>query len=489
MIDQKKELTYQYACKHYLRTKSLEKLRAYGRSIGVNRSTAKNKGDLIDDIVGVLSGRLEPQFTKKGAPVLNGTVDPEIPQRIKMIYEEIFEVKLKEDHFAEEYQKLMQSPNRILIEEPDFELRENGAVFAKKKGQLTQIQGVYYLLPLDGKDNGEHVVLHAELVERNALLEGDVVVCDALQGKNAFVASTVLEINGESIQTFRRENTLERLPCEPTRSLSIYDGVNANFVSCKYLEWLAPIRKGQRCCVIAPPKTGKSRLLQELAQSARALNPDVEIFALLIDQPLETVGSFARFLPAENLLYTTYEDEVERQVFLADFILKRAKRFAESGKDVVLFVDSFQALGKAFNDTDESMGGKTLPCGLESKTLQYLKKYLGAARCDGGKGTLTIIGTATTDTGNPFDDVIAAEIAPTLNHEIRLSAEMAYKRLYPALDRTQIYVERRELSAEERMQDELINKYLQQVGAEKLLHAVLQSADRAEFEKRIKTAL
>ena len=94
MTEDKKELTYQYACKHYLRSKSLEKLRAYGRSIGVNRSAAKNKDVLIDDIVGVLSGRLEPTYTKRGAPVLNDSVDPQIPETIKKIYEEKLQNKL-----------------------------------------------------------------------------------------------------------------------------------------------------------------------------------------------------------------------------------------------------------------------------------------------------------------------------------------------------------------------------------------------------------
>jgi len=325
-------------------------------------------------------------------------------------------------------------------------------------------------------------------VARYALRDGDVVTCDAAQGKNAFIVSTVTEINGESVATFKRQEGVEAFPCEPTQALTLYDGAQVAYPSCKYLQWLAPIRKGQRCCVIAPPKTGKSRLLQELAHAIQALNPQTTVLALLIDQPLEAVGQFAQFLPQENLLYTTYEEEADRQVFVAGFALNRAKRLAESGKDVVLIVDSFNGLAKAYNDTEDSVGGKTLPCGLESKTLQYIKKYLSVARCIGEKGTLTMIGTATTETGNPFDDIIASEIAPTVNYEIRLNEEMAYKRLYPALDKSKIYVDRRTWSAEEEQRNKHVNQYLANADAEKLLRLVLDATDEQAFEKRIKNS-
>ncbi len=488
MTEDKKELTYQYACKHYLRSRSLDKLRAYGRSIGVNRSTAKNKDALIDDIVGVLSGRLEPKYTKRGAPVLNDSVDPQIPETIKKIYEEIFEVVLPVDSvdFYNEYKKIKENPNTMLVEEPERALRENGTVFTTKTGQLQQIDGVYNVLPLDGKDNGENVVMHAAMVAQYGLLNGDVITCEVAQGQSAFIVSNVTEVNGEPIATFRRAETANVFPCEPTQALRLYDGKQVALDACKYLEWLAPIRKGQRCCVIAPPKTGKTHLLQDLAYGVQTLNPETTVLVLLIDQAPETVGQFARFIPQGNLLYTTYDDEADRQVFLAKFVLERAKRLAESKKDVVLFVDSFNGLAKAFNDTEESAGGKTLPCGLESKTLQYIKKYIASSYCINGQGTLTIIGTATVNTGNPFDDIITAEIAPIVNHEIRLSEKMAFKRIYPALDRKQIYVERRGYTAEEQAQSALMDQYFLHHDEETLLRTVLSSNDRAEFEKRIK---
>ena len=490
-MEDKKELTFQYACKHYLRSKSLDKLRSYGRLIGVSRSTAKNKDALIEDIVGVLSGRLEPTYTKRGAPVLNDSVDPQIPDTIEKIYAEIFGVDKPVDSFDfyNEYQNLQQNPNRIIVEEPEHDLRQEGVTFAIKTGQLQQIDGVYYLLPLDCKDNGERIVMHAEVVVRYGLMNGDVITCEAAQGESAFIVSSVLEINGESVATFVRENTENAFPCEPTEVLNLYNGERITLASCKYLEWLAPIRKGQRCAIIATPKTGKTRLLQEIAQAVQSLNPKTVVLMLLVDQQPEIVGQFAQFIPRENLLYTSYDDEPDRQIFIAEFILNRAKRLSESGKDVVLLVDSFNGLAKAFNDTDASAGGKTLPCGLESKTLQYIKKYLVSARYIEKKGSLTIIGTATTETGNPFDNIIAAEISPIVNHEIRLNEQMALKRMYPALDKTQIHVERRVWTAEEENRIALADQYLAQYNAESLLQVVLDSAEIEEFEKRMKAAL
>lgn len=491
MTEDKKELTFQYECRHYLRSKSLEKLRTYGRSIGVNRSAAKNKGLLIEDIIGVLSGRLEPTYTKRGAPVLNDSVDPQIPERIKQIYEEVFGVVLPVDAFDiyAEYQKMLQNPNRMIVEESERELREKGTSFLPKTGQLQEMEGVYYLLPLDGKDNGERVVMHAEMAARYELQNGDIISGDAAQGQTAFILSTIAEINGKPIESYQPVSAPNALPSEPRQTLYLYDGKRANFDGCKYLEWLAPVRKGQRCCIIAPPKTGKSRLLQAMAQGALALNENTVCLALLVDQPLESVGVFARFIPQDNLIYTTYDDEADRQLFLADFALNRARRLAASGKDVVLFVDSFNGIAKAFNDTDRSVGGKTLPCGLETKTLQYIKKYLSEAGYMENRGSLTIVGTATAATGNPFDDIITAEITPVLNHEIRLSENMAFKRLYPALDKAQIHVDRRVWTAEEEGRNALADRYLALYGAENLLSLVLNAQTVEELEKALCAAL
>jgi len=186
--------------------------------------------------------------------------------------------------------------------------------------------------------------------------------------------------------------------------------------------------------VLAPPKTGKTTLLADMHQSATLNNSNLCIYSLLIDQAPETVAHFRKMYDKESVLFTTYEDSPERQVFVADFILRRAKRMAECGRHVMLFVDSLNALARAYNDTDASAGGKVLAGGMESKTVQYLKRYFGAARCFENGGSLTIVGALCTDTGNPSDDILKSELMPIANLELSLSEDFAKQRLFPAFD-------------------------------------------------------
>jgi transcription termination factor Rho len=170
-------------------------------------------------------------------------------------------------------------------------------------------------------------------------------------------------------------------------------------------------------------------------------------------------------------------------VFIAEFLLKRAKCYAECGKDVMLVVDSLNALAHAFNETDASAGGKVLAGGLESKTLQYVKRYFGAARCLEKGGSLSIFASISKDTGNPMDDLIQAELSSIANLEIALSDELAKKRIYPPIDfiNTQGKLSSLLLSGEEDVLDLYIrNEYIPKHGIEKL-YALLQSA--ATFEE------
>ena len=134
------------------------------------------------------------------------------------------------------------------------------------------------------------------------------------------------------------------------------------------------------------------------------------------------------------MVATSYEDEAVRHVFAAEFLFKRAKRMAEMGWEVVLIVDSLSQIAKAYNETDFSLGGKLLPCGLESKTMHYIKKYFGTARCFAEHGSLTIIGGVSFGTGDAADDALYSELSSVANAEIRLSEELSRRRIFPAVD-------------------------------------------------------
>ena len=156
------------------------------------------------------------------------------------------------------------------------------------------------------------------------------------------------------------------------------------------------------------------------------------------------VGQFRRSVKEGNFVYASYEEDSEIQVFKAEFLLKRAKAFAECGKDVLLIVDSLNALTRAYNDTEYSRGGKTLAGGLESKTLQYVKKYFGAGRCFAKGGSVTVLAALSSDTGNPVDSLLVSDLLPLANLEIRLSDDLARRRVFPAVDYTASKVSRLE---------------------------------------------
>jgi transcription termination factor Rho len=220
------------------------------------------------------------------------------------------------------------------------------------------------------------------------------------------------------------------------------------------------------------------------------LNPAAEVMLLLVDQSYEMLSEFHRAFGDLNFLYTTYEDDVDRQVFVADYILKRAKRYAESGKDVVLFVDSLTALAHAFNDTEASMGGKTLPCGLEVKTIHYLKKYFGAARSLEKGGSITIIGALVVDTGDPMDDVLARELFEIATLELVLNSQLATKRIYPAIDFEKSrgkYNTKIKTSEEEECEFLFKNNVLPKLGDIGVIELLSETKTKENFMQTVKT--
>ena len=230
-------------------------------------------------------------------------------------------------------------------------------------------------------------------------------------------------------------------------------------------------------------------MLQELARAALHLNEELSVLVLLVEQSPECVAEYRKIVKKGNLVYSTYDDDVDRQVFVAEFILKRAKRLVECGKDVLLFVDSLNGLAHAYNDTEDSIGGKVLPCGLESKTVRYIKKYFGSARRMEKGGSLTIVGAISTQTGNPADEYLAAELSPQASVEIHLDDELVKRRIFPAINLLKINTKENERmqSDDERYADYLLrNEYLQAKGSESLLRVLANSKTCKELISNLK---
>ncbi len=490
--------SFQNACRAYLSSLGIGDLRNYGREIGVARPTAKKKEELVEEIIAILCGLQVPiPVSKQGAPVKNDRVDERIVAHLSKLKAEFFSndvmIEFPEYDFQKEYDKMIEEnrSKKWYAADPAGEklgFRSEEVTW----GQVHSNAEGYFVLPMDCGEVLSTVHLPEELVRAKDLRVGDEITCYTRIAPNEVVTvEEVVKVNGRWTETPpNRPHFEDCAVCTSTERIRVFNESKYKAVALKFIEWLLPIAKGQRGCVISAPKAGKTRLLLQIAAAASALNEDLEVYALLIDQAPEAVREFQGALKKASLFWTTYEDDADRQVLTADFLLNRAKRLAENGKDVLLVVDSLTALARAYNDTEESAGGKTLSCGLEIKTMRYMKKYFGAARCLEQGGSITILGAVSAETGNPFDDVVCAEFAAQANFEIRLSNAMAMRRMYPAMELPQARAKQRDgfLSEREEEVDFLLrNEVIEKIGAEGLLTILLQASSYEEFVKRIES--
>ena len=195
---------------------------------------------------------------------------------------------------------------------------------------------------------------------------------------------------------------------------------------------IAPIGKGQRGLIVAQPKTGKTILLQEIANAISKYHPEVYLMILLIDERPEEVTDMARNVKAE-VIASTFDEPAERHCRVANIVLEKAKRLVECGHDVVILLDSITRLARAFNTTAPA-SGKVLSGGVDSNALHKPKRFFGAARNIEGGGSLTILATALTETGSKMDDVIFEEFKGTGNMELQLDRKLSNRRIFPSID-------------------------------------------------------
>lgn len=203
-------------------------------------------------------------------------------------------------------------------------------------------------------------------------------------------------------------------------------------ISTRIVDMFAPIGKGQRALIVAPPKTGKTILLKDIANAIASNHPDTYIIMLLIDERPEEVTDMARSVNAE-VIASTFDEPADRHVKIAGIVLEKAKRLVESGHDVVIMLDSITRLARAYN-TVAPASGKILSGGVDANALQKPKRFFGAARNIENGGSLTIIATALTETSSKMDEVIFEEFKGAGNMELQLDRKLSNKRLFPAVD-------------------------------------------------------
>ena len=252
------------------------------------------------------------------------------------------------------------------------------------------------------------------------------------EGEKYFPLVHVELINGLKPDIVRDRQQFEYLtPLFPSEKFNL-TGNGHNSKSNRIIDLFSPIGKGQRALIVAQPKTGKTMLLQSIANAIADNHPEVYMIVLLIDERPEEVTEMARNVKAE-VVASTFDEQASRHVKVAEMVLEKAKRMVESGHDVVIFLDSITRLARAYNSVQPA-SGKVLSGGVDANALHKPKRFFGAARNTEEKGSLTIIATALIDTGSKMDDVIFEEFKGTGNMELQLDRKLANKRIYPAVD-------------------------------------------------------
>lgn len=242
----------------------------------------------------------------------------------------------------------------------------------------------------------------------------------------------VLSVNDdEPGAAIRRPDFDDLTPIFPNERMALEDGQKN--LAMRLIDLIAPIGKGQRGLIVAPPKAGKTTLLKNIANSIEKKHPEVEMIVLLIDERPEEVTDMKRSLTGGEVIYSTFDEQPSHHVKVAEMVLARAQRLAEHGKDVVILLDSITRLARAYNLVVPA-SGRTLSGGLDPGALHKPKKFFGAARNIEEGGSITILATALVETGSRMDDVIFEEFKGTGNMELHLDRRLSEKRIFPAID-------------------------------------------------------
>jgi transcription termination factor Rho len=328
-------------------------------------------------------------------------------------------------------------------------MRKQDLIFQILKAQTEQSgflfsEGVLEVLPdgfgflrapdynyLPGPDD---IYVSPSQIRKFDLQTGDTVsgqVRPPKDGERYFALIKVEAVNFEAPDQARNKLFFENLtPLYPQERLRL-ETTNDN-LSARVMDLMTPIGKGQRGLIVAPPRTGKTMLLQNIAQSITTNHPEVYLIVLLIDERPEEVTDMQRSVRGE-VISSTFDEPAQRHVQVAEMVIEKAKRLVEHKKDVVILLDSITRLARAYN-TVAPPSGKVLSGGLDSNALQKPKRFFGAARNIEEGGSITIMSTALIDTGSRMDDVIFEEFKGTGNMEIHLDRKLVDKRVFPAID-------------------------------------------------------
>jgi transcription termination factor Rho len=344
-------------------------------------------------------------------------------------------------------------------------------------------------------ENENDVFVSAQMINRFAIFTGDnvsgKVKLSKKKGKKFFLVHVDSINGGNPNDNKKRQIFSEMTATYPDERLKLEIGNGGTGdLSGRIIDLIAPIGKGQRGLLVAPPKAGKTMMMQSIASSLAVNHGEVEIMVLLIDERPEEVTEMKKVIRGE-VHSSTFDESPERHIHVAEMVIERAKRKAERGIDVVVLLDSITRLARAYNTVSPS-SGKVLTGGVDSRALQKPKKFFGAARNFEEKGSITIIATALIDTGSKMDEVIYQEFKGTGNMELHLSSKLAEKRVFPAIKINESGTRKEELiTSQSELQKmwilrKIIHPMHENEGTEFLIDRLKMSKTNSEFFESMK---
>ena len=430
--------------KDVLESKKLQDLKIIAKAVGVAGISKYNKQDLIEEIISQVN----------------------INERNNS--EEDYDESSSND------EKDLKDPLKV---EGILDLHENG----------------YGFLRSEGYDSGDDdIYVPPVQVRRFKLKTGDFVegLSREKKDKEKFNALIyVNRVNGDTVENLRNRPDFENLtPIYPTERLTLER--DSNNVSMRIMDLISPVGKGQRGLIVASPKTGKTTLLKNIANSIRKNYPDIHVIVLLIDERPEEVTDMKRSVLGADVVASTFDEMPQNHIRVAEIVIERAKRLVEHKKDVVILVDSITRLSRAYNVTSP-YSGKTLSGGLDPLALNGPKRFFGAARNIEEGGSLTILATALIETGSRMDDVIFEEFKGTGNMEIKLDRNLSEQRVFPAIDlnksgtrKDELLLTKEELSAINKIRRQLNSQENKDI-ADQIIKMIKNTKTSKEFVKSI----
>ena len=407
----------------------------------------------------------------------------EIPKVSALKKDEI--IALIRAHREENKQKELQNKQK--------NKRERPADVVEVCGVLDVMSDGFGFLRFDNYQPSENdVYVSPTQIRRFNLKTGDEILGDSRPSQDEDKYSPLLfvkKINSDPIDVALKRQSFEKLtPIYPTERITLDTGVKTNYAS-RIVDIVAPIGKGQRGMIVAPPKAGKTTIIKQIAQSITKNHPDIKLIVLLIDERPEEVTDIKRSIDGD-VIYSTFDQTPENHTKVAEMVLERASRLVEQKKDVVILLDSITRLARAYNLT-VTPTGRTLSGGLDPDALIKPKKFFGAARKIEEGGSLTILATALVETGSRMDDVIFEEFKGTGNMELKLDRTLQERRIFPAIDILKSGTRREEalLSDDEREAAWILRREFSKLSPSELMQSVLgymkNSENNSEFVNSI----